>query len=78
MCHGIAGAARQDRLRHTSAQQAVGHLPESLKEVLTLVYYQGLKYREAAEVLEIPVGTVKSRVSRARQLVMDELGGEAL
>lgn len=45
--------------------QAVSHLPESLKEVLTLVYYQGLKYREAAEVLEIPVGTVKSRLHAA-------------
>jgi RNA polymerase sigma-70 factor (ECF subfamily) len=40
-------------------------LPESLKEVLTLVYYQGLKYREAAKVLEIPVGTVKSRLHAA-------------
>ncbi len=51
----------------TGAQvhQAVSSLPESLKEVLTLVYYQGLKYREAAEVLEIPVGTVKSRLHAA-------------
>jgi RNA polymerase sigma-70 factor (ECF subfamily) len=30
-----------------------------------LVYYQGLKYREAAEVLSIPVGTVKSRLHSA-------------
>lgn len=44
---------------------AVEQLPDSLKEVLMLVYYQGLKYREAAEVLEIPVGTVKSRLHAA-------------
>ena len=44
---------------------AVERLPESLKEVLILVYYQGLKYREAAETLEIPVGTVKSRLHAA-------------
>jgi RNA polymerase sigma-70 factor (ECF subfamily) len=44
---------------------AVERLPESLKEVLILVYYQGLKYREAAEALEIPVGTVKSRLHAA-------------
>lgn len=40
-------------------------LPDHLRCVVTLVYYQGLKYREAAEVLEIPVGTVKSRMHTA-------------
>jgi RNA polymerase sigma-70 factor (ECF subfamily) len=46
-------------------RRSVDELPESLKEVLLLVYYQGLKYREAAQVLEIPVGTVKSRLHAA-------------
>ena len=32
---------------------------------MNLVYYQGLKYREAADVLDIPVGTVKSRLHSA-------------
>jgi RNA polymerase sigma-70 factor (ECF subfamily) len=41
---------------------AVANLPEPLKAVLTLVYQQGLKYREAADVLGLPVGTVKSRL----------------
>lgn len=40
-------------------------LPEHLRLVVHLVYYQGLKYREAAEVLSIPVGTVKSRLHAA-------------
>ena len=40
-------------------------LPDSLRQVLLLVYYQGLKYREAAQVLSIPVGTVKSRLHAA-------------
>ncbi len=40
-------------------------LPESMHAVIQLVYYQGMKYREAAEVLEIPVGTVKSRLHAA-------------
>lgn len=43
-----------------SVRQAVLDLPEHLRSVVSLVYYQGLKYREAAEALEIPVGTVKS------------------
>lgn len=46
-------------------RQAVLDLPEHLRGVITLVYYQGLKYREAADVLDIPVGTVKSRMHTA-------------
>ena len=46
-------------------RKAVDRLPNSLRQVLLLVYYQGLKYREAAEVLSIPVGTVKSRLHAA-------------
>lgn len=46
-------------------RQAVEELPEGLRTALTLVYYQGLKYREAADVMEIPVGTVKSRLHAA-------------
>lgn len=46
-------------------RRAVRQLPESLRGVVILLYYQGLKYREAAEVLGIPVGTVKSRMHAA-------------
>jgi len=44
---------------------AVAELPEHLRAVIELVYHQGLKYREAAEVLDIPVGTIKSRMNAA-------------
>ncbi|WP_246119909.1 RNA polymerase sigma factor [Blastopirellula retiformator] len=54
-----------DAERQTYMQEAVKQLPESLQEVVILVYYQGLKYREAADVLGIPVGTVKSRLHSA-------------
>ena len=46
-------------------QQALDELSDQMRSVVHLVYYQGLKYREAAEVLEIPVGTVKSRLHAA-------------
>ncbi len=46
-------------------RKAVLELPEHLRPVVTLVYYQGLKYREAADALSIPVGTVKSRMHTA-------------
>lgn len=46
-------------------REAVAQLPEQLRSALNLVYYQGMKYREAADVLGIPVGTVKSRLHAA-------------
>lgn len=46
-------------------RSAVDQLPDTLREPLNLVYYQGMKYREAADILKIPVGTVKSRLHSA-------------
>jgi RNA polymerase sigma-70 factor (ECF subfamily) len=51
--------------RYELVRRAVDDLPEQTKQVVILVYFQGLKYREAAEVLSIPVGTVKSRLHAA-------------
>src|SRR5262249_62410943 len=44
---------------------SVERLPDFLRQVLVLAYYQGLKYREIADMLGIPVGTVKSRLHAA-------------
>ncbi len=51
--------------RRNWIRQAVAQLPESLRSAVNLIYYQGLKYREAAAILDIPVGTVKSRLHTA-------------
>jgi len=51
--------------RQAWVRQAMDDLPEHLSCVVNLVYYQGMKYRDAAEVLDIPVGTVKSRLHAA-------------
>ncbi len=48
-----------------SIRAAVAQLPELLRKPLELVYQGGLKYREAAGVLGVPVGTVKSRIHTA-------------
>jgi RNA polymerase sigma-70 factor (ECF subfamily) len=53
------------RERIGEVRRAVAALPEALRRAVELIYYQGLKYREAAEVLGVPVGTVKSRVHAA-------------
>jgi RNA polymerase sigma-70 factor, ECF subfamily len=54
------GQENRERVR-----TAVDQLPEFLRQVLLMAYYQGLKYREIADILEIPVGTVKSRLHAA-------------
>jgi RNA polymerase sigma-70 factor (ECF subfamily) len=46
-------------------RQAVDELPDALRSTLVLVYYQGMKYTEVAEALDIPLGTVKSRIHTA-------------
>jgi len=66
----VSGAG--DPLEHVSqferdewVREALGELSEQMRSVVHLVYYEGMKYREAAEVLSIPVGTVKSRLHAA-------------
>jgi RNA polymerase sigma-70 factor, ECF subfamily len=56
----IQGEERRDLVR-----SSVDRLPDFLRQVVVLAYYQGLKYREIADILEIPVGTVKSRLHAA-------------
>jgi RNA polymerase sigma-70 factor (ECF subfamily) len=61
--------------------RAIGELPEDAREVLVLRDTEDLSYDEIAEALEIPVGTVRSRLNRARTLLRERLrpilGGEA-
>ncbi|MGP1273618.1 MAG: RNA polymerase sigma factor [Phycisphaerales bacterium] len=56
--------------------QALDELKEDYRQVLLMWGVQGLKYREIAEVLDIPIGTVMSRLHRARKLVAEHLAGQ--
>ena len=58
-------ATLEDEERREWVQNAVSQLPEVLRSSVIMVYFQGLKYREAAEGLSVPVGTVKSRLHSA-------------
>ena len=58
-------AELQGEERKEWVKKSIARLPDTLRETLILAYYQDLKYREIAEALKIPVGTVKSRLHAA-------------
>jgi RNA polymerase sigma-70 factor (ECF subfamily) len=61
-------------------QKCLGALPEEFRTVIVLVDVQGMDYQEASEVVKSPLGTIRSRLARARQRVQDCLqnAGELL
>lgn len=56
-------------------QRALGELPEEQREVVLLVGLEQLSYKEAAQVLSIPQGTVMSRLSRGRERLRELMSG---
>ena len=54
-------------------EHALARLPDEQRDVLALVAVEGLTYREAAEVLDTPIGTVMSRLARARAALVAQL-----
>ena len=57
---------QEDALRHEEVLAAVGQLPDDQRSVLLLVSIEDVSYTEAARILDIPIGTVMSRLARAR------------
>jgi RNA polymerase sigma-70 factor (ECF subfamily) len=62
---------------HEQIIAAVGRLPDAQRAVMLLVAVEGLSYREAADALEIPIGTVMSRLARARLTIGQSFGGDS-
>lgn len=65
------------RIALNDVDRAMARLPDEQREVIALVLVEGLAYKEAADVLDIPMGTLTSRLSRGRQALMAELGEAA-
>jgi len=65
-----------EKERATLFQQAMKSLPEAARSVLVLREYGGLSYQEIASVLEVPVGTVMSRLNYARNRLREIIIGE--
>ncbi len=66
---GDAGTTPEHRLLLSDVWEAIGKLPDEQREVLLLVCVEELSYREAAGILGIPIGTVMSRLARARAAI---------
>ncbi len=71
-----ARPAQEDGMRETDIMAAVNRLPDDQRSVLLLISVEDLSYADAARVLDVPIGTVMSRLARAREklrrLMQDE------
>ena len=73
---GPAEIAEGDE-RRKILHNAIGSLPENQRAMVVLYHSQGLSYEEIAEITDQPMGTVKSRLNRARLALRDRLQGVA-
>lgn len=56
-----------------TVEKAVAKLPEDLRRVITLREMEGLSYEEIAQIMDCPIGTVRSRIFRAREVIATDL-----
>lgn len=56
-----------------TVRRAVASLPEGQRQIITLVDIEGCRYAEVAEILDVPIGTVMSRLCRARHALKEQL-----
>jgi RNA polymerase sigma-70 factor, ECF subfamily len=75
--HGTT-ATQGGALTIRDLDQAMGHLPEDQRKVLLLIGLEDMSYKEVSEVLEIPLGTVMSRLSRGREKLKRLMDGEEI
>lgn len=72
------GSGRPDApLERIAVEQAMARLTEDQRLAVGLVLIEGLPYKEAAAVLEVPIGTLTSRLARGREALQALLGGGA-
>jgi RNA polymerase sigma-70 factor (ECF subfamily) len=63
----------ESNLTLAEVMRAIGRLPEDQRALVALVCVNGASYKEAAETLSIPIGTVMSRLARARKALYEAL-----
>jgi len=70
----VADAAHAGAAESLAVQDALGRLPDEQRLAVALVLIEGLSYKEAAHVMEVPIGTLTSRLARARETLQAILG----
>jgi RNA polymerase sigma-70 factor (ECF subfamily) len=73
----VRNAVQEQQLMCRDALRKLAQLPSDLRAVLLLVAVEDLSYADAAKVLDVPIGTVMSRLSRARENLQREMNGTA-
>lgn len=68
---------QEEAVRHTELLRALDTLPDEQRAVLLLIAVESLSYAEAAHVLKVPIGTVMSRLARARERLRCALEGDS-
>ena len=69
------GDARQgEQVEMLAVQDAMARLPQEQRLAVALVLVEGLSYKEAAHVMEVPIGTLTSRLARGREALQAMLG----
>ena len=69
----LPAAEEKDRLEYEELYAAMAKLPFKYRAVIVLSYFEGLSEAQAAKILSLPRGTVKSRLHKAKQLLKKEL-----
>ncbi len=72
----VTPARQEERIEVRDMMRALDELPDEQRQVLLLVALEGLKYEEVAATLGVPIGTVMSRLSRARDAVRAKLAND--
>jgi RNA polymerase sigma-70 factor, ECF subfamily len=67
-----------DRITDDDVKQAIESLPESFRIAVLLADVEGFSYKEIAEITDVPIGTVMSRIHRGRRALQKALAGSAV
>lgn len=74
----VHDATQEWSARGHELSAALQRLPQQQREILMLIGVMGMSYEEACEICDCAIGTVKSRLNRARQRLLQELGEESV
>jgi RNA polymerase sigma-70 factor, ECF subfamily len=71
----VGDSSSEAQMIGLSVEAALEHLPDEQRLAVGLVLVEGLSYKEAAAIMEVPMGTLTSRLARGRETLMRLLGG---